>query len=290
MSFQHRPDFYRIIMHDKQLRLPKSYVKKYWNGTPNPIFLRLPNGVQQKIFWVERDGGICFDKNWEDFAKFLKVGYFLIFKYICGSYFKVKIFNLSCLEINYSSIRCVDEVGERKEEIKEIIELSDESEEHAQTESGKNGKRKRKVTTQPKNLSRPSPYFEVTLKQSYAEGSMLRIPIAFSREYFTGFEEKAILKVGKDIAMEVLIKFSQGFTMKSGWNKFTQKYNLQVGDACKFVMTQSQPLSFSVTITRVRKKTNPMVSSSDDRIPKRKSIRGTSRGRPKIHVSKECSK
>lgn len=57
--------------------------------------------------------------------------------------------------------------------------------------------------------------------------------------------------------MEVLIKFNQGFTMKSGWNKFTKKYNLQVGDACKFVMTQSQPLSFSVTITRVRKKTNP---------------------------------
>ncbi|KAI5397116.1 hypothetical protein KIW84_063081 [Lathyrus oleraceus] len=113
-----------------------------------------------------------------------------------------------------------------------------------------------------------------------------RVPIEFSRKYLKGFKGKAILQVGEDMAMEVIIKYmTTGSIMKSGWKKFTEKYNLQVGDVCKFVMTRDQPLLFSVTITRVRKekKTKKFsgVSSSDNTIFKRTSIGGTSRGRPK---------
>lgn len=73
-----------------------------------------------------------------------------------------------------------------------------------------------------------------------------------------GFKGKAILQVGEDMAMEVIIKYmTTGSIMKSGWKKFTEKYNLQVGDVCKFVMPRDQPLLFSVTITRVRKEKKP---------------------------------
>ncbi|XP_058765290.1 B3 domain-containing transcription factor VRN1-like [Vicia villosa] len=294
MAIQQRPSFHRVIMKNKQLRIPKSYVKKYWNGTSNPIFLRLPNGVQQKIFWIERDGDIWFDKNWKNFAKNFHFAYFLTFKFIDESHFKVKIFNRSCLEINYSDIRCVDEVDESL----------DESEEVALPKKKKSNKRKREVdsdlnTTQPKHAGKKryanngranndSPYFEVTLKPSYAKGYTLRIPVVFSRKYFKKSARKAMIKFENDMAMEVNIEYNadnRGFSMKRGWKKFTEKYNLKIGDVCKFVMTQDQPLSFSIIINRVRKEKKHKlfsgVSSSDTTVAKKKSVGETSRGRSK---------
>jgi len=101
-------------------------VEKYWKGISNPIFLKFPNGVEQKIFWVESNGDIWFQKNWESFAKPFKYGYLLTFKFIGGSYFKVKIFGANTLEINYSNIKSVDEGAEDTEEGKERDESSDD--------------------------------------------------------------------------------------------------------------------------------------------------------------------
>ncbi|KAL5056794.1 hypothetical protein RYX36_028398 [Vicia faba] len=314
MASQHRPGFHRIIPKNKKLRFPKIYVQKYWKGTSNPIFLRLPNGVQHKIFWEERDGDIWFQKNWKEFAKFLKYGYFLTFKHTGGSYFKVKIFDLSSLEINYSNIRCLDQVLESEQGTKVIVDLSDdeslnESEERTQTQKRKNGKTKVADLNSSRNkgvikktikcsnianindlrVNNESPYFEVTLTPSYVN-YRLRISKVFSREYLKKMEEIAILKVGEDMPMEVKIKFdanANGMVLRSGWKNFSQKYNLQIGDICKFVMTQSKPLLFSIAITRAKMETKPKkfqgVSSGDDTIPKRK------RGRPKKHVSKDMA-
>jgi hypothetical protein len=121
-------------------------VEKYWKGISNPVVLSLPNGAQQKIFWVKCDGNIWFQKNWEKIAKFLKVGYAVVFKYKGGSYFKVKIFGVNTLEIDYSNIKFIeDEIFEGKE----VVEVSDDSDksldEHeipTQTRRTKNGKRK----------------------------------------------------------------------------------------------------------------------------------------------------
>jgi hypothetical protein len=167
-------------------RLPKKFVEKYWKGISNPVVLSLPNGAQQKIFWVKCDGNIWFQKNWEKIAKFLKVGYAVVFKYKGGSYFKVKIFGVNTLEIDYSNIKFIeDEIFEGKEvvevsddsdkseisknkkwyeknyngvettkEDKEFVEVSDESDTPTQTQRTKIGKRKMNVddATQQKFL------------------------------------------------------------------------------------------------------------------------------------------
>jgi len=141
-------------------RIPKKYVENFWKRMSNPIFLKFPNGVQQEIFWVESNGDIWFQKNWDNFAKFLKFGYLLTFKYVGGSYFKVKIFGASTLEINYSNIKSVDEVVEATEKTKEVDQVSgdsdkslDEGEVPTQAQkTRKNFKRKINVdldTTQP---------------------------------------------------------------------------------------------------------------------------------------------
>jgi hypothetical protein len=125
-------------------RVPKKFVEKYWEGMPNPVVIRLPNGVQQDLCWVKRDGDIWFRKNWEKIAKFLKFGFVVYFKYMGGSCFELEIFGLNCLEIDYSNIKL-------KKEAQEFIEVSDESDDyddsdeseiHKQFQRTQNGKRK----------------------------------------------------------------------------------------------------------------------------------------------------
>lgn len=136
-------------------------------------------------------------------------------------------------------------------------------------------------------VDKENPYFEVTLtptyvnyysmvcilsKISYNFGFNLyilitnklwfkqRIPNAFSKKYLKEMEEIAILKVGEDMTMEVGIRFDamgKGMVFRSGWKNFSQRYNLQIGDVCKFMMTQSKPLLFSIAITRAKMETKP---------------------------------
>ncbi|XP_045798385.1 B3 domain-containing transcription factor VRN1-like [Trifolium pratense] len=231
--------------HEEELRIPKNFVDKYWKGISNPVVLSLPNGAQQKIFWVKCGGNIWFQKNWEKFAKFLKVGYAVVFKYIGGSYFKVKIFGVNTLEIDYSNIKFIeDEICEGREVVEvnddsdkshEIfVEVSDESDTPTQTQRTKNGKRKMNVdfdATQQKILctnkgdmvkkakdrpltetvneraNRENPWFQLKLSPCYAHGTFMKIPSEFSREYLNKFKGTATISVGRDVAMKVKMKF-----------------------------------------------------------------------------------
>jgi hypothetical protein len=60
-----------------------------------------------------------------------------------------------------------------------------------------------------------------------------------------------IRSVGEDRTWCVKLFFEvdkRTFSMTTGWKSFSQEHNLQVGDECKFEMTQREPLSFTITI------------------------------------------
>ncbi|CAJ2674185.1 unnamed protein product [Trifolium pratense] len=300
MSFRKGPSFRIIIVQDqKTYKIPKLYREKYWKGTPNPIILKLPNGYEQEMSWVERNGEILFQKNWKTFSKDLNLshGCVLTFKYIGGSHFKVKVFGPKCLEINYSDIRSENEdVVEAKEIIEEV---SDEIPMQAQRK--RNGKRKfqgrnrgnmvKKVKKYPTNedVNVENPFFEVVMTNFYVKGCFLWIQSQFSREQLNNFRGIATLRVGKDTPMEVKIRFDDNYKkamMCAGWKLFSKKYNLQVDDVCKFVMTQRRPPSFIVIINRARKRSSPknlQGISCDNDIAKRRYIRGASWGRPRVY-------
>jgi hypothetical protein len=105
-------------------RLPKTFVEKHWKGISNPVVLKLPNnGARQEIYWEKRDDGIWLRKNWEKIAKFLKLGYLVVFNYIGRSVFEFKIFGLNTLEIDYSNItKFIDESCEAREVIIDVSE------------------------------------------------------------------------------------------------------------------------------------------------------------------------
>jgi len=85
------------------------------------------------------------------------------------------------------------------------------------------------------------------------------IPSDFSRAHLNKFKGIANLRVGEDKTMKVNVNFEDNnrrSVLTIGWKSFNQKYNLQVGDKCKFVMTQREPLSFTVTITPSREQSS----------------------------------
>lgn len=81
-------------------------MERYRKELSNPIFLKLPNGFEWKMCWEKRGEDIwLLNKNWRSFARWLRSGDQLVFKYKGESHFDVIIFDDSALEIDYSNIR-----------------------------------------------------------------------------------------------------------------------------------------------------------------------------------------
>ncbi|XP_045805712.1 B3 domain-containing transcription factor VRN1-like isoform X1 [Trifolium pratense] len=288
-------EFFKIVqnheLHNGELRLPKKFVKNHWKEISNPVVLKLPNNDRHKISWVKRDGDIWLQKNWENIAKFLKLGFVVVFKYKGRSYFKVKIFGLNTLEIDYSNItKFIDESCEV------IVDDSDDDDSVGQmngvgtSQRGKTRKRKmngskrgrkaKKSSTSGAGAVNVNPSFEVKLSKTYAlpDGYMLRLPSDFSQKYLNGYYGSASIRVGEDMAMEVTLRFqdidyNRTSFISDGWKPVIQKYNLQVDDRCEFKMIQQHPPSFTLTINEA----GGMISSCDNNIGKRRAIEGTSR-------------
>ncbi|RHN78132.1 putative transcription factor B3-Domain family [Medicago truncatula] len=111
-----------------------------------------------------------------------------------------------------------------------------------------------------KKSNNKNPSFELKLTQFYAQGNLFRIPSKFSREYLNEFEGIARIRVGDDRTWKVNVKFdyaNRSSIVSAGWNLFTKENNLRVGDVCKFMMTQSEPLSFYISISRAREEPSP---------------------------------
>ncbi|XP_045809156.1 B3 domain-containing protein REM-like 1 isoform X2 [Trifolium pratense] len=109
-----------------------------------------------------------------------------------------------------------------------------------------------------------NPNFTLKLSRSYVEGHhiRLRIPLSFSKEYMNEFLQgnATIRSVGDERTWNVTLKLdgcNGNFEMRTGWKSFLQEHNLQVGDECKFEMTQRKPLLFTITIIPATKESCP---------------------------------
>ncbi|KAK2453689.1 hypothetical protein QL285_001339 [Trifolium repens] len=236
------PKFFKVIQNHElqngELRVPKNFVQKYWKGIKNPVVITIPNGVQEKLFWVERDGDVWFQKNWEKISKLLKFGYIVFFKYLGGSCFKLDIFGLNCLEIDYSKF--VDQVKSEAEFV-EVTEPKISRSKFVEVTAQKSTRSKFVDETNIAGTSQrrkrgtkrgaTNPCFDLKLTRSYATGYLFRIPCDFSRPYLKDFEGFArIRKLGDDRSWKIEVKYERKgdySIVKSGWNPFTMEYNLK---------------------------------------------------------------
>ncbi|XP_020211029.2 B3 domain-containing transcription factor VRN1-like [Cajanus cajan] len=99
--------FFKIIEEDTlrngELRIPRNFVNKCWEGISNPILLLLPNGAKWEINWKTLDADVWLVDNWKKFVLFysLDQNHLLVFRYVGMSRFQVVILNQSGLEIGY---------------------------------------------------------------------------------------------------------------------------------------------------------------------------------------------
>jgi hypothetical protein len=89
-----------------------------------------------------------------------------------------------------------------------------------------------------------------------------RIPTWFSKEYMNELSQgnATIKSVGDEMTWNVVLHFdlcNRNFRVGAGWKSFSREHNLQVGDECKFEMTQREPLSFTITIVPATKEPCP---------------------------------
>ncbi|KAG4398115.1 hypothetical protein JHK82_029456 [Glycine max] len=86
-----------------ELRIPRSFVNKYWEGISNPVLLLLPKGAEWNVKWKKLDADIWLIDEWKKFAEFCSLDqeHLLVFKYVGKSRFQVVTFDQNGLEMQY---------------------------------------------------------------------------------------------------------------------------------------------------------------------------------------------
>ncbi|KAK1559647.1 hypothetical protein Q3G72_010358 [Acer saccharum] len=107
-------------LQDKKLGIPREFVKKFGNELSTVAALEAPNG---RIWNVEltKDGrNIWFRVGWVEFVEYhsISVGYFLLFRYLKKSTFRVLIFDMSACEVRYPHY-CVERKNDNQDEIED---------------------------------------------------------------------------------------------------------------------------------------------------------------------------
>ncbi|XP_010248804.1 PREDICTED: uncharacterized protein LOC104591600 isoform X2 [Nelumbo nucifera] len=100
--------FFKVMVGDKfkeVLFLPPKFVRELASLVGKKTCLEDSNGERWKVNVSTVDGSLAFQQGWDKFASdhSLQEGYFLVFSYIIGSHFVVKIFDKStCEKLSFS--------------------------------------------------------------------------------------------------------------------------------------------------------------------------------------------
>lgn len=97
----------------------------------NPVFFKVPSGLEWKIELRKWDGEVWFENGWQEFSSFysLDYGHLLVFGYEGNSKFRVRILERSCTEIDYPLQNTAEKADEDEKS-------SDDSHDTSHHESG----------------------------------------------------------------------------------------------------------------------------------------------------------
>ncbi|KAK8706632.1 hypothetical protein V6N13_050187 [Hibiscus sabdariffa] len=104
-----RPFFHKLFLpstlRDRKLRIPDNFVKSIKDELSVAAALTVPDGHVWRVGIKKGDNKVWFHEGWPEFVEqyYIRVGYFLIFRYEGNSAFCVSIFNLYNSEINYQT-------------------------------------------------------------------------------------------------------------------------------------------------------------------------------------------
>ncbi|KAI4356255.1 hypothetical protein L6164_000289 [Bauhinia variegata] len=293
-----RPTFFKVLVNDFStgLEIPWAFVMKY-KYVPYESVLLLYQDKQWRLD-VEMVGERVYFKGLERFVEdnSLKIGDFLIFKYVENSTLKVKM---------YGKALCEEEVQVVKDQNSEPV-LGKESRRqendqrkrkviHIDSDSYQNGeskqsmlKQRRKLVSQEtasnhkiqKNTTLPPhaarkfnsqhPYFQVKLTATYASNGYLPIPAKIFKDHLKAENREITLQMlGKNWTVMIRIygrssdKSKVEARINGGWGAFVRDNGLKAGDICIFRMIRSDDIVFKVHVNRCN-----LVKSEIDGRPK----------------------
>lgn len=86
-------------------RIPDNFLSKVKDELSVAVALTVPDGHVWRVGLRKTENKIWFQEGWQEFVEryYIRVGYFLIFRYEGSSAFNVSIFNLQNSEVNHFS-------------------------------------------------------------------------------------------------------------------------------------------------------------------------------------------
>ncbi|XP_050888196.1 B3 domain-containing protein At3g18960 isoform X1 [Lathyrus oleraceus] len=261
--------FFKIILEsilqEEKLRVPISFVRRYWKGIENPVTLRLPNMIQKKVFWEKNsDYDVLFCKGWKEFANYLSMGdsQLLVFQYQENSLFNVIVFGKNGLEIKYpvieisedsieiearkNSLGMIEDPSQKNGKPCDLIDVSYEDNEDLK-------ERSRVLYDKVKNTFHSNKdFFICMIQKTYIERDLLGIPIEFGRKFLRGLQGKNVtlfVNPKKTWIVNLNLTSKHQYTLSGGWRKFRVDNNVKFGDVCVLIFNKSKgKISFKVTI------------------------------------------
>ncbi|KAF7815920.1 B3 domain-containing transcription factor VRN1-like [Senna tora] len=254
------PRFFKIVLpkslQDGELRIPRSFVTKYWKGLSNSkaiVVLRVPDGGgdEWEVEWTERDGDVWLKNGWKNFADFYSIGdgHFLVFRYEGGNKFEVMVFGRDgingrrCMRSSWNKVNV-------ESSLKDNIII------------GSSSRGTKSALERAKKFHSEKPFFVRPMYPTYVHSGYMVVPCDFSARYLEGMEGKASIMVSDDeekkmTSWEVNFKYTLGnkrSVFTAGWGLFAEDNGLKEGDVCVFELIHHhappQQLSFQVVIFR----------------------------------------
>ncbi|KAL9317278.1 hypothetical protein ACSQ67_013795 [Phaseolus vulgaris] len=242
--------FFKIIVHTTiqigKLMIPKEFTRKHGASLSNPMFLKLPDGIEWEFSWTKEGAhNVWLEKGWKEFVTYYSLGHghLLVFKYQQTCKLEVNIFDESGVEINYPSNNTQNHSAENLFEVSPTIPSYPGTSKKQRSRIGVVGESSnlpQQVCQENSSgaISSETPSFMVVMKESYVNGYLLVIPSIFAKKYLKkeGIHD-VLLRVLDGRTWHVSLKDGK---FRKGWKDFASDNRLNIGDICTFDLTESQ--------------------------------------------------
>ncbi|OIW01860.1 hypothetical protein TanjilG_07155 [Lupinus angustifolius] len=267
--------------------IPNNFTRRFGGVLPNPLFFKPPDGTEWKVYWIENDGKIWFQKGWKDFATYysLDYGHLVVFEYQESSHFEVHIFDMSALEVEYpfhnqiSNVESDENLNEEsplkkkrmkapmlsrhlhKTEVNASPNLKNLLQ-NAQSKDGKSTQctsllisphpRTNGNLVEAKKFVSENPFVTINITPSYLDGNHPSLSSVFARRYFKKRMQNVMIKFGNKFwHLKVFCYLSKGSaSFGNGWTLFAKENKLEVGDVCVFELINIEDKVFDLHIFR----------------------------------------
>ncbi|KOM36393.1 hypothetical protein LR48_Vigan02g254300 [Vigna angularis] len=248
--------FFKVILKTnlERLKIPNKFTRKYGDGLPNPLLMKLSNGTAWEVKWAKHNREVWLEKGWKEFVQHYSLdhGHLVCFKYEGTSQIHVIIFDQSAVEIDYfcgtddendNLVQTEDTADENdnlvQTEDKPNMILDEETQQKAEQIGGENYAQRTSSLNWPtqtrareiaSNFVSCNPFFTVFIKPCHERQYRLKIPNIFTANYGGGLPNPLFMKLPNGTEWKVIWEKDSGeIWLREGWKEFVEHYSLDHG-------------------------------------------------------------